>query len=194
MRLGIFGGTFDPIHIGHLILAEQAREQLHLDCVRFIPAGDPWRKSTREVTAARHRVAMVELAVADNPTFEVDESEVRRTGPSYTVETLRLIREGLDLEDELYLLLGKDAVADMPNWHDPAGIATEALIAVAPREGFEPPLSLPFDPARLIKIEMPYIAIGSTELRERCRRGGSLRYLVPSPVDEYIIEHGLYRI
>ena len=193
MRLGVFGGTFDPVHIGHLILAEAAREQLQLDRVRFVPAGDPWRKSHLDVTPAQHRLAMVRLAVANNQAFEVDDCEVVREGHSYTVDTLRLMRRGLGPEDELYLIVGEDALADMPNWRDPEGISGEAKIAVVPRQEVELPPNLPFKPWRLVQVEMPYIGISSTGLRERVRRGQSLRYMVPEAIEAYIREQGLYR-
>ncbi|MPZ49176.1 MAG: nicotinate-nucleotide adenylyltransferase [Dehalococcoidia bacterium] len=191
MRLGVFGGTFDPLHTGHLILAEASREQLQLDRVLFIPAGDPWRKSDREITPASQRLDMVRLATADNPNFEVDDCEVAHEGPSYTVDTLRSLSQRLP-EAELYLILGEDALADLPNWRDPAGIASQAMIAVVPRGGIGMPW-LPFPASRLLRVEMPYIGISATELRRRSRRGLSLRYLVPAAVEAYIREQGLYR-
>ncbi len=192
MNLGVLGGTFDPVHLGHLILAEQAREQLHLDRVLFVPAGDPWRKAQRRVTPASHRVAMVSLAVAGNPAFEVDDSEVMRTGPSYTVDTLRELRARLSTADELYFIIGQDALADLPRWRDPVAIAALALITVAPRANAEPP-ALSFDASRLVRIEMPLIDVSSTDLRARARAGRSLRYLVPDAVEAYIRDQGLYR-
>ena len=192
MRLGVFGGTFDPIHVGHLILAEAAREQLRLDKVSFIPAGDPWRKAGQVITPAPHRLAMVRLAIADNPAFQLDEREVVREGPSYTIDTLRELQAGLSAADELYLIVGEDALADMPNWRDPAAIAAAARIAVAPRAGAALP-TLPFPTERLIDVEMPLIAISATELRWRARLGLSLRYQVPDTVAAYVRDHRLYR-
>lgn len=191
MRLGVLGGTFDPIHLGHLILAEYAREQLSLERVLFVPAGDPWRKAGRHISAAVHRLAMTRLAVEDSPYFEVDDCELRRDGPTYTVDTLRYLRE-TRRPDELYFLLGEDALADLPFWHDPGGIARLAVIAVAPREGAEVP-TLPFDASRLVNLAMPYIGISSTLLRERAAAGLSLRYQVPEPVRIYIERYRLYR-
>jgi nicotinate-nucleotide adenylyltransferase len=195
MRIGVMGGTFDPIHLAHLVLAEQAREQLALDKVFFIPAGDPWRKAGREITPAPHRLAMTRLAVQDHDAFEVDDCELRRTGPSYTLDTLRELRArpGASEDDELFVLVGEDALADLPHWHDPAGIAAEAVIVVAPREGVSVPDSLPFDPDRLVYIQMPYLEISATDLRQRARLGRSLRYLVPEPVRAYIIDNALYQ-
>ncbi len=192
MKVGVLGGTFDPPHTGHLILAELARGQLALDCVRFVPAGDPWRKSSRAVTPAAHRLEMTRLAIADNLAFEIDDREVVREGPSYTAVTLQEMRRTLTPADELFFVLGEDALADLPYWREPATIAAAAWIVVAPREGVELPHALPFDRGRLLQLEMPYIGISSTDLRARVSNGLGLRYLVPPAVEAYIREHGLY--
>src|SRR5262245_42715643 len=115
LRLGILGGAFDPPHLGHLILAECALSQFKLDEVRFMPAGDPWRKSHREVTAAKHRLAMVRLAVEGNQAFVVDEREVKRSGATYTVDTLKELEAELSADSELYFVMGEDAFVDLPN-------------------------------------------------------------------------------
>jgi nicotinate-nucleotide adenylyltransferase len=188
------GGTFDPVHIAHLILAEQAREQLVLDKVLFMPAGDPWRKSSREVTAAPLRVEMVRRAVAGNPAFEVDDREVRRSGASYTIDTLRELRSELGEDDDVFLLLGDDALADLPNWKEPAELPKYAAIVVAPREGAGVAVSLPFEASALERIEMPIVDVSSTDLRRRVRLGQSLRYLVPDAVLEFIEAQGLYLV
>jgi nicotinate-nucleotide adenylyltransferase len=185
MRLGILGGTFDPIHLGHLILGEAAREQLGLDSVLFVPAGTQWRKANREIAPAEHRVAMVELAVADNPAFEVSTVEVERQGPSYTADTLEELAETPDAE--LFLVLGKDAYEDLPNWVRPERIRELATLAVAARNGenvtVEPPA---------VRLEMPEVGISATEVRQRVVAGRTIRYLVPAPVEAYIRKHGLY--
>jgi nicotinate-nucleotide adenylyltransferase len=192
MRLGVLGGTFDPVHIGHLVLAETARHQLKLEKVLFVPAGDPWRKPSQAVSSAAHRLRMTELAIEGNTDFGIDTSEIEREGPSYTVETLAALRRQLSPDDELYFLLGEDALADLPHWRDPARIAELAQIAVAPRQGSILVETLPFPRERLIGIEMPYIGVSSTSLRERAERGLSLRYLVPAAVELYILENRLY--
>ena len=192
MRVGVLGGTFDPIHCAHLILAEQAREQLVLDKVLLIPAGDPWRKAGREITPASLRLEMVRLAASGNPLFEVDDREVRREGATYTVDTLRELRAELAEDDDLFLILGEDALADLPNWKQPEALAEYATIVVAPREGVEVPTTLPFDPATIERVDMPYVDIGSTDLRRRARLGRTLRYLVPEPVRQFIEDRGLY--
>jgi nicotinate-nucleotide adenylyltransferase len=190
MKVGILGGTFDPIHLGHLILAEAAREQLGLNRVLFIPAGDPWRKAGREIAPAGDRLAMVRLAVAGNPHFEVETCEVEREGPSYTLDTLHLLRTR-DADAAFYLILGADAYADLPHWHEPALIAREAVLAVAGRPDVAEAQSIP--DAQVVGIDMPAIDISATDLRRRARGGLSLRYLVPGPVEAYIFDHALYR-
>lgn len=191
MKIGLLGGTFDPPHVGHLILGQLALEQLHLDRVLFIPAGDPWRKAHRTVTPAVHRLAMARLAIGDNQAFAVDDCEVSREGATYTVDTLRLLREQRP-GDELFLILGEDALADVPTWKEPSMLPELATIAVAPRRGTNIP-PLPFDAGGVVRIDMPGIEISSTELREKALRGESLRYFVPDAVEEYIKEYALYR-
>ncbi len=191
MKLGIMGGTFDPIHIGHLILAEQARYKLQLDLVKFVPAGDPWRKANRHVSAAEHRLEMTRLAVASSDFFEVDDREIVRGGATYTVDTLRDFRAAMHEGDQLYFLAGEDALADIVNWREPDGIAEAAFIVVAAREGAAP--SADAVPAsRLVWLEMPHVGISSTMLREMASRRASLRYLVPEAVAAYIQDKGLY--
>ena len=182
----LLGGTFDPPHIGHLVLGECARVQFGAERVIFMPAGEPYRKRARAVTAAEHRLAMTRIAVAGNGAFEVDDREVRRPGPTYTVDTLdEMHAEGLT---DLILVLGSDAIADMPNWKAPGRIRALAAIAVAVKVDGERRGS-GTDPV----VAMPPIAISSTLIRERVRRGEPIRYLVPDGVAQYIAEHGLYR-
>ena len=131
MPIGVLGGTFDPPHVGHLVLGECARVQLGLERVYFMPAGDPWRKAGSGVTSSSHRLAMTHLAIADNPGFHLDEREVERIGPTYTVDTLReLHAQGMD---DVVLILGSDALADMPAWREPDVITALARLAVAPK-------------------------------------------------------------
>ena len=198
-RVGVLGGTFDPVHLGHLILADEAREALALDRLLLMPAAQPWRKSEREVTAAHHRLAMLRLAVADNPAFDVSTIEIDRGGPTFTVETLAALRAEMAAAAELVFLLGEDALLDMPHWRDPAGILRLARLGVAARPG-GPPIdvdalerALPDLRARVEVVPMPLIDISSTDIRRRVREGRSIRYLLPRPVQEYIAEHGLYR-
>ena len=196
VRLGVLGGTFDPIHEGHLALAEQAREQLALERVLWIPAGDPWRKGNRPVTPARHRAAMVRLAIEGEPAFELCTTEVERPGPSYSADTLAELQQRYE-DAELFFLLGMDALLDLPNWRDPARIIEIAKLAVAAR-GEEklaaPQLDrlLPGLAGQVVWIEMPHIDLSGTELRRRAAAGGSLSDAVPATVDAYIREHQLY--
>jgi nicotinate-nucleotide adenylyltransferase len=187
LRLGILGGTFDPIHLGHLVLGEAAREQLGLDSVLFVPAGVQWRKSGREIAPAAHRVAMVRLATGDNPAFEVSTLEVDRPGPSYTADTLEALQQERRGSD-LFLILGRDAYEDLPDWVRPDRIRELATVVVAARNGegldVEPPV---------VRVEMPVVDVSATGIRERVAAGRSVRYLVPAPVEAYIREHGLYR-
>jgi nicotinate-nucleotide adenylyltransferase len=193
LRIGVLGGTFDPIHVAHLLLAEQAREQLVLDKVLLVPAGDPWRKADRDISPAKQRLEMVRRAAAGNPYLEVDDRELRREGPTYTVDTLRELRGEMEADDDLFLILGEDALIDLPNWKDPAALAEYASIAVAPREGFAEPSTLPFDPTLVQRIDMPFVDISATDLRRRARLGQSLRYMVPDAVIDFILEQGLYQ-
>ncbi len=201
VRLGVLGGTFDPIHIGHLVLAEQAREQLALDEVLFVPAGDPWRKAGKRITPALDRRAMVELAIAGNPAFRCSSIEIDRPGPSYTVDTLATLWAERP-EAVLYFIVGEDALFDLPNWKDPARIVSLAFVAVAARgpasrlDGLtaeDADRLLPGLSGRLVRVEMPVIGVSATDLRARLRRGASVRYLVREAVERYIAERGLYR-
>lgn len=196
-RTGILGGTFDPVHLGHLLLAESAAEELRLDRLVFMPAGRPWRKAARAVTAAEHRLAMLRLAVRDNPGFEVSTVELDREGPSYTVDTLAALREA-EPGAELFFIVGEDALADLPKWHAPARILELATIAVAARSADGPNLReierlMTGLVADAVWLRMPIIEISATGVRERVRLGMSIRYRVPAPVEAYIREHGLYR-
>ncbi|HXH22267.1 MAG TPA: nicotinate-nucleotide adenylyltransferase [Dehalococcoidia bacterium] len=199
MRLGVLGGTFNPIHVGHLILAHCAAVQLGLDRVLFLPAGDPWRKAGSGVLSGLHRATMVRLAIEGDERFGLDEREVRQEGPSYTSVTLSELRREAGDSSRLFFLLGEDALEDMAYWHEPEVILEMATLAVAPRLVTPVPA-----PPRHVKrkalelppyerIDMPYIGISSTDLRARVSRGESLKYLVPDSVDRYIRENQLYR-
>jgi nicotinate-nucleotide adenylyltransferase len=199
MRTGVLGGTFDPVHLGHLVLAERAREGLRLDSVVFIPAGEPWRKSHRAITPGQHRLAMLTLAVEDHPDFAISDIELRRGGPTYTADTLAALA-GERLDDEFWLIAGSDALADMPNWHDPERIVQHARLAVAQRAGDDVDArvdaalaTLPGVTGRVDRFEMPRIDVSSTEVRSRVVAGRSIRYVVPAAVEAYIAQHRLYR-
>ncbi|MCE5198847.1 MAG: nicotinate-nucleotide adenylyltransferase [Armatimonadota bacterium] len=196
-RIGIMGGTFDPIHYGHLILAEQAREQFKLDTVLFITAADPPHKTGQEVTPVLYRHQMACLAVKDNGRFECSTLEIERSGPSYTIDTLKQIKGLYNGQADVYLLVGADEAASFMSWRDPYGIQELATVVVANRPGQEVAdviKSLPEDFARCVApLEMPGVDISSTDLRERVRSGRSIKYLVPELVENYILKTGLYR-
>jgi nicotinate-nucleotide adenylyltransferase len=187
----LLGGTFDPPHIGHLFLAECARHQFapgEDSRVLFLPAGDPYRKATRAVSPAHHRLAMTRLAIESNPHFALDDREVIRAGPSYTIDTLEELRaEGYT---NLVLILGADAIADMPHWKQPERIADLATIAIAPKSENVPGVSLP---PNATFVNMPLVPISSTVIRTRAAANQPIRYLVPDAVDAYIQLHGLYK-
>ena len=198
MRIGVYGGTFDPIHLGHLILAETCREACELDQVWFVVAGAPPHKLGGR-TDANHRVEMARLAVAGNPAFEVSERETRRPGPHYSVDTLEAIRADHP-DDDLFFLIGGDSLVDLPQWREPGRILSLASLVVANRPGFDlPELSLgipedPAHPARPIRhVAIPPIGIASTEIRRKLLEGRSIRYGVPRSVEAYIDAHRLYR-
>lgn len=198
MRIGIFGGTFDPVHFGHLILAEQCREQCRLDEVRFMVAGVPPHKQQSPILEAKHRVEMLRFATAGHDGFRIDQRELQRDGASYTVDTLtELTTEQPDAE--FSFLIGGDSLADLPTWRQPERIAELATI-VAVNRGDDP---LPADEElesqlgativkRLRLVTMPGIDISSTDIRHRVRAGKSIRYFTPRSVEVYIREHKLY--
>jgi nicotinate-nucleotide adenylyltransferase len=196
MRLGVFGGSFDPVHFGHLRMAEEARTQAGLDRVLFIPTQVSPFKVGRQVTPGELRVQMLHIAVEDNPAFAVSDVEVARPGPSYTVETLRLLREQHP-SAELLFLTGTDAVRDLPKWREPEEILSLARFLVAARPGVDRAEVLHALPdtweERISFIEMQELDISSTYLRERIREGQSVRYLLPRAVEQFIAAHGLYR-
>jgi len=196
MRLGMFGGTFDPIHLGHLILAEQCRESCSLDRVWFVVAGSPPHKLGGR-TAVGHRVEMVRIAIAGQSAFEASEIEAVRPGPHYSVETLESVRRQRP-DDDLFFLIGGDSLADLPFWREPGRIAQLATIVVVNRPGIAEvdPARLPdfgpdANPLRMVSI--PPVAIASTDLRRRLAAGKSIRYMVPRGVEAYIEAQGLYR-
>jgi nicotinate-nucleotide adenylyltransferase len=189
-RLGILGGTFDPIHLGHLAIAEEVRGWQRLDAVLFIPAGDPPHKP-HEQASAEHRARMVELAIADNPHFHLSRMELERPGVSYTVDTLRALRDRLP-DTELFFILGADAAMEFFSWREPQAIMALAQVVAVSRPGFPEDALHRARAAGMLATLAPAVAISSTELRARARHGWSLRYLMPDPVAAYVREHGLY--
>ncbi len=193
-RLGVMGGTFDPIHHGHLVTAEEALSQFELDEVVFIPTGQPWMKEDRHVSAAEHRYLMTVIATASNPRFTVSRIEVDRAGPTYTVETLKELR-GSGQDVDLFFITGADAMLEILQWKDPEEILSLAHFIAATRPGYdiarfekEAPTSHP----NVSVMDIPALAISSTDIRRRVGEGLPIRYLVPEGVQMYIHKAGLY--
>jgi nicotinate-nucleotide adenylyltransferase len=197
-RIGVFGGTFDPVHTGHLIMAEAARETLNLVKIVFVPAGQPWFKNDKTVSAAVQRLEMVRLATAAKAYFEVSTVEVERVGPSYTADTIAMLRAQWGPKVGLLLILGVDALLDLPQWKEPAYLVQECQFVVLPRSGrnFQElavlESSLPGISARVIRLDVPEIEVSSTDIRDQVAHGLSIRDLVPEAVESYILEQGLY--
>jgi nicotinate-nucleotide adenylyltransferase len=187
------GGTFDPIHYGHLVTAEEALEQFELEGVLFVPTGRPWMKEHEVVSPPEDRYLMTVIATASNPLFSVSRIEVDRDGPTYTVQTLRSLKS--DLEADLFFVTGADAILEMLQWKEPEELFELAHFIAATRpgydiDGFEVP-----DHARdaVSVMNIPALAISSTDIRDRVKAGGPIRYLVPEGVKSYIEKAGLYR-
>jgi nicotinate-nucleotide adenylyltransferase len=199
MRLGIFGGTFDPVHFGHLVLAEQCREQCALDEVWFLPSGSPPHKDDNGISDGEQRADMLEFAVAGHSAFKVNRLELKREGTTYTVDTLSSLMAD-DASRELFFLIGGDSLNDLPTWREPWRIAELARI-VAVNRGDRPiadvePLRAQLGDEvaeRITLATMPGIDLSSTDIRQRVRAGNSIRYMTPRAVEAYIHEHGLYR-
>jgi len=195
MRLAVFGGTFDPIHFGHLRIAEEARDRMGFERILFVPNYVSPFKTGQSVTSGEQRAEMVERAIRDNPAFAVSRWEVEREKPSFTIETLRAIRSQYAGAD-LYFLAGMDAVRDLPKWHEPEELLSLAQFVTATRPGVDVRDVLDALPdeweARITFMEMPGLDISATDLRLRVAEGQSIRYLLPPAVEEYIEAHGLY--
>lgn len=196
-RVGLLGGTFDPVHIGHLILAEEARDQLALSVVYFVPAGDPPHKRDRRLAPVAHRVRMAELAVAGNAQFEVSRVDADRPGPHYTIDMVNLFRQRMPAGGELYFLMGYDSLAELPTWYQPQALVAACQLVALTR--YNVPLDWDYLEARLPGIrervtllDMPELEIASHHIQARVRAGRSIRYLVPDAVCAYIREQGLY--
>lgn len=198
MKIGLFGGTFDPIHIGHLVAARLAKEALDLDRVIFIPSGVPPHKIGNEITPAAQRLQMVAIAAECETDFAVSDWELKREGPSYTVDTLEYFQSRFP-EDELYFIMGADMLCDLPNWNSANRIVRLARLIGMTRPGFRLEECktflnrvLPDSEGQIFYIDMPGLEISSTWLRERLRNRQSVDFLIPEQVIRYIEEHGLY--
>ncbi len=196
-RIGIYGGTFDPVHLGHLVLAEQCREQCRLDEVWFVPAGTPPHKTDTEISSSQRRREMLELAVAGHESFRIQTLELDRPGLSYTVDTLQTFHDQQP-DAELFLLMGADSVHDLPGWREPQRILQLACVVAVNRGRQNIDLAEavrhlgPQSAGRVLSITMPAIEIASRDIRQRVHAGKSIRYLVPRAVEVYIAQHRLY--
>jgi nicotinate-nucleotide adenylyltransferase len=196
-RLGVFGGTFDPIHLGHLIVAEELAFRLKLDQILFLLASRPPHKTDREISSDVDRLAMLELGLASTPHFAVSRADIERPGLSFTADSLATLHQ-IYPRRCLYFLMGQDSLRDLPTWHDPNRIARQAFLGVALRPGVEMNVEaivrqVPEARDRIILVDVPLIEISSREIRRRVREGLPIRYQVPRAVERYIVDHGLYR-
>jgi nicotinate-nucleotide adenylyltransferase len=199
--IGIMGGTFDPIHLGHLAAAEEAREVLGLERILFVPAGIPPHKPDEPISVAADRVAMVGLAIAGNPAFELSRIDVDRAGPSYTVDTveaLAAIERTAGRTPNLTFILSVETLLELPTWHEPERLFAACRLAVVPREGYPAPQrgwlaeQFPGREDRVVSLDGPRLGVSSTAIRARVAAGRSIRYLVPAAVADYIAAHHLY--
>ncbi len=192
MRLGLFGGTFDPVHLGHLIVAEEARERASLDRVVFVPSGTPPHKRHTTVSSSSARLEMTRLAVEGNSFFAVSDFEVSRSEASFTIETVRHFRAGMPPGGELFLVMGADSILEVSTWKNPRELLAESRPVVVSRPGFNLDSLEPWLRERVLFAEGILVNISSTDIRQRVASGRSIRYLVPLPVDSYIREKKLY--
>jgi nicotinate-nucleotide adenylyltransferase len=194
LRLGVMGGTFDPVHHGHLVTAEEALWQFHLDEVVFVPTGQPWMKADRQVTASEHRYLMTVIATAPNTRFTVSRIEVDREGPTYTIDTLKQLREERGPDVELFFVTGADAMLEILQWKDPHAVLAEAHFIAATRPGYDlarfQDVATPYP--NVTVMDIPALAISSSDIRRRVREGEPIRYLVPEGIHTYIHKFGLY--
>ena len=190
MKIGVLGGTFDPIHLGHLAIAEEVRDRLELEEVCFVPAGAPWMKAGQALSSAEDRLSMVRLAVQDNPFFRVSTVELERSGPSYTVDTLRELQDDYGPDARLFFILGSDTFARFDDWKDPEEILELATLVVVDRPGSKPVEKVGGDVECIRDV---YLEISASDIRRRVAEGASIRYLAPEPVERHIYARGLYR-
>ncbi len=199
MKIGVLGGTFDPIHRGHRAIAEAARNRLGLDEVYFVPAARTPLKESGATLAVERRVSMVRLGIAGYPYFKLSTIEIDRPGPSYTVDTITELRDKLGPENELFFIVGWDILSQLSRWREPAKIIQMCRLVAVPRPGYSLPDSASMEAAipglsqRLIVLDEPKIDISATEIRQRAARGESISHLVPEPVAEYIRKEKLYQ-
>ncbi len=199
MNIGVLGGTFDPIHNGHLLVAAEVRKRLNLAKVIFVPAGQPYFKQASPVSLAKHRLEMVKLAISDKPCFALSTLEIERPGPSYAVETLAGLKDLLQA-DELFFILGWGSLTELPQWKEPSRIIKLCQLVVVPRPGYKLPdlkaleSKIPGLSGRLILMDKPRIDVSASDIRGRVSQGLSISQLVPQAVERYIKQHELYTV
>lgn len=199
MKIGVLGGTFDPVHLGHIMMAEEARKSLGLSEVLLVPAGQPMTRSKESLAPAEHRLQMLRLAAAESPHLKVSALEIDRPGPSYTVDTLDELRKQYGVEDEIYFILGWDSLAQLPIWREPARIINMCLLVAIPRPGWPRPSlktlekDIPGISKKVIFLEKPNVDISATDIREKVARGEPISRFVPRQVANYIKKQGLYK-
>jgi nicotinate-nucleotide adenylyltransferase len=198
MNIGVLGGTFDPIHVGHLLVAEEARARLNLAQVLFMPAGQPWLRLNNAISSAKHRVEMVRLAIAGKPDFKLSTMEIERPGPTYTVDTMAELHAQINAGDELFFILGWDSLTQLPQWQEPSRLIELCRLVAVPRVDCPVPdlasleTAIPGLSSRVILLDEPHIDISASEIRRRVAQSLSIHNLVPEPVERYIKEHRLY--
>ena len=199
MKIGVLGGTFDPIHNGHLAIAEEARAYLNLNEVIFLPAGQPWMKSDRSISPARHRTAMIGLALQARPYFKSSTIEIEHQGPSYSVNSMAELKAQAVEPTDWYFILGWDNLSKIPQWREPAKLIEMCFLAAVPRPGYERPnmkkleAALPGISKKVILMDKPRLEISATDIRNKVAQGIPIGGLVPPAVEKYIRENGLYR-
>jgi len=197
--VGVLGGTFDPIHSGHLVIAEEARLRFGLNKVLFVPAGTPWLKTNREITPAVHRVEMVKRAIAGNASFELSPIEIDRPGPSYSVDTVAALQQQSGAGAKIFFLIGWDSLAELPQWKEPGRLIQLCKLVAVIRPGFSRQdlksleTSVPGINQSVVWLDIPPIDISSSDIRDRVAQGLSIHGLVPDDVESYIAENKLYR-
>ncbi len=199
MNIGLLGGTFDPIHYGHLAIAQKAKRKLSLQRVLFVPAGQPWLKvNDRNITEARHRIRMVELGILDIPYFELSRIEIDRPGPSYTIETIAALNKIFGSDTGIFLILGWDSLMELPKWHDPVNLVKACRLVAVTRGGIKTPdldtleKEVPGIKQSTLLLRMRQVDISSSDIRKRVAQGYKINDLVPDAVADYIYKQKLY--
>jgi len=199
MKVGVLGGSFDPIHYGHLVAAEEARAELGLACVIFVPAGQPPHKLHRVLSPPEVRLEMVNIAISTNPYFESSRVEIDRPGPHYTADTVAILRSQLGAQTDIFFIVGLDSLLEVATWRDPERLLNLCYLVAVTRPGYPAVDVTQLDMRirrwadRIITLPIPQLDISSSNLRQRVRQGRPIKYQLPESVEQYILGHGLYR-